>query len=81
MHMPWITIDAPDPIRVCDGAVPLPIVGYINGSFIKNRITVKPIYIAVCNLSSAVSSKSFAWLVLGMLPALKKKPTVAQSNA
>ena len=41
----------------------------------------KPIYITARNLQSAVSSKSFTWRVLGMLPALKKKPTVAQSNA
>ena len=55
----------------------LPIVVYINGSFIKNRIAVKPIYITVTvpNLSSAVSGKSFVWQVQGMLPVLKKKPT------
>ena len=46
----------------------LPIVVYINGSFIKNRIAVKPIYITVTvpNLSSAVSGKSFVWQVQGM---------------
>ena len=57
------------------------IVVYIYGSFIKDRIAVKPIYITVRNLRLAVSCKSFVWRVLGMLPALKKKPTVAQSNA
>ena len=66
--------------RVGDGTVPLAIVIYIDGSFIKNKIAVKPVYITLRNLSSAVSGKSLAWRVLGMLPALKKKPTVGQSN-
>ena len=81
MQVRWITIDTPDPVRVGDGIVPLPIVVYIDGSFIKNIIAVKPICITVRNLSSAVSGKSFALWMLGMLPALKKKPPVAQSNA
>ena len=59
-----------------DGTVPLPIVIYIDGSFNKNKIAVKPIYITVRNLNSAVSGQSLAWRVLGMLPALKKKSTV-----
>ena len=67
--------------RVGDGTVPLAIVIYVDGSFIKNKIAVKPIYITVRNLNSAVSGKSLAWRVLGMLPALKKKPTVGQSTA
>ena len=54
--------------------MPLAIVIYVDGSFIKNKISVKPIYITVRNLNSVVSGKSLAWLVLGMLPALKKKP-------
>ena len=81
MHVPWITID---PVTVGDGTVSLPIVVYIDGSFIKNRIAVKSKYITLLrlrSLSSTLSGKSFAWLVLGMLPALKKKPIVAQSNA
>ena len=41
------------------GTVPLPIVVYIDGSFIKYRIAEKPRYITVRNLSSAVSDKSF----------------------
>ena len=61
--------------------MPLAIVIYVDGSFIKNKIAVKPIYITVRNLNSAVSGKSLAWRVLGMLPALKKKPTVGQSTA
>jgi hypothetical protein len=67
--------------RVGDGTVPLAIVIYIDDSFIKNKIAVKPIYITVRNLSSAVSGKSLSWRVLRMLPALKKKATVGQSNA
>ena len=66
--------------RVGDGTVPLAIVIYVDGSFIKNKIAVKPIYITVRNLT-AVSGKCLAWRVLGMLPALKKKPTVGQSTA
>ena len=42
----------------------------------KNRIGLKQVYILVRNLSLVVSGKSCAWRVLGMLPALKKKPTV-----
>ena len=53
-----------------DGTVPLAIVIYIDGSFIKNKIAVKPIYITVHNLNSAVSGKSLAWRVL---PALERK--------
>ena len=64
-----------------DGTVPLAIVIYIDGSFIKNKIVVKPIYITVRNLNSTVSVKSLAWLVLGMLQVLKIKTTVGQSNA
>ena len=52
---------------------------YIDGNFIKNKIAVKPIYITVRNLSSAVSGKSMAWRVLGMLPSLKKRATLDQS--
>ena len=40
MQVRWITIDTPDPVRVGDGIVPLPIVVYIDGSFIKDRIAV-----------------------------------------
>ena len=39
--------------RVGDGTVPLAIVIYVDGSFIKNKIAVKPIYITVRNLNSA----------------------------
>ena len=57
---------------------------YIDGSFIKNKIAVKPlaIYITLHSLNSAVSGKSLAGRVLAMLPSLKKKATVVgQSNA
>ena len=37
--------------RVGYGTVPLAILMYINGSFIKNKIAVKPIYITVLNLN------------------------------
>lgn len=67
--------------RIGDGTVPLAILIYIDGSVIKNKIAVKPVYITLRNLSSAVSGKSLAWRVLGMLPALKKKRTIGQSNA
>jgi hypothetical protein len=46
---------------VGDGTVPLAIVIYIDGSFIKNKMAVKPIYITLCNLDSAVSGISMAW--------------------
>jgi len=39
-------------VRVGEGTVPLAIVIYIDGSFIKHSIPVKPIYITVRNLDS-----------------------------
>ena len=42
--------------RVGDGTVPLAIVLYIEGSFVKHKIPVRPIYITVCNLNSVVSA-------------------------
>ena len=50
--------------RVGDGTVPLAIVIYIDGSFIKHSIPVKPIYITVRNLDSVVSGKAMACRVL-----------------
>ena len=40
-------------VRVRDGTVtvPLAIVIYIDGSFIKNKIAVKLVFITVCNLN------------------------------
>ena len=61
--------------------MPLAIVIYVDGSFIKNKIAVKPIYITVHNLNSAVSGKSLACRLLGMLPALKKKPTLGDLDS
>ncbi len=55
--------------------MPLAIVIYIDGRFIKHSIPVKPIYITVLNLDSSVSGKAMAWLVLGMLPGFKKSET------
>ncbi len=56
--------------RVGEGIVPLAIVVYIDGSFLKHKIPVKPIYVMVSNLKLVVSCKACAWLVLGMMPRL-----------
>ena len=37
--------------RAGDGTVPLAIVVYINGSFVKHKIPVKPIYVTLRNLT------------------------------
>ena len=67
--------------RVGDGTVPLAIVIYIDGSFVKHSIPVKPIYITLRNLDSVVSGKAMAWRVLGMLPSFKKSATRLTSGA
>ena len=66
--------------RVGEGTVPLAIVIYIDGSFIKHSIPVKLIYITVRNLDSVVSGKAMAWRVLGMLPSFKKSATPNESD-
>jgi hypothetical protein len=66
--------------RVGDSTVPLAIVIYIDGSFVKHKIPVKPIYITVRNLNSTVSGKACAWRVLGMMPNLRKSATLAQTE-
>ena len=66
--------------RVGDGTVPLAIVVYIDGSFVKHKIPVKPIYVTLRNLSSVVSGKTAAWRVLGMMPSLRKSATLAQTD-
>ena len=66
--------------RVGDGTVPLAIVIYIDSSFIKHSIPVKPIYITVQNLDSVVSGKAMAWRVLGMLPSFKTSATPNESD-
>jgi len=66
--------------RVGDGTVPLAIVVYIDGSFVKHKIPVKPIYVTLHNLSSVVSGKTDAWRVLGMMPSLRKSATLAQTD-
>ena len=48
-------------VRVGAGTVPLAIVIYIDGSFIKHSIPVKPIYITVCNLDSSVLCQFEHW--------------------
>ena len=67
--------------RVGEGTVPLAIVVYIDGSFIKHKIPVKPIYVTVRNLNSVVSGKACAWRVLCMMPSLKKSATLAQTDS
>ena len=62
--------------RVGDGTVPLAIVVYIDGSFVKHKIPVKPIYVTLHNLRG----KTAAWRVLGMLPSLRKSATLAQTD-
>ena len=62
------------------GTVPLAIVIYIDGSFIKHSIPVKPIYITVRNLDSVVSGKAVSWRVLRMLPSFKKSATPNESD-
>ncbi len=53
---------------------------YIDGSFVKHKIPVKPIYVTVHNLSLVVSGKACAWRVLGMMPSLRKSVTLAQTD-
>ena len=66
--------------RAGEGTVPLAIVVYIDGSFIKHKIPVKPIYVTVRNLNSVVSAKACAWRVLGMMPSIRKSATLAQTD-
>ncbi len=61
--------------------MPLAIVVYIDGSFVKHKIPAKPIYVTVRNLNSVVSGKACAWRVLGMMPSLRKSATLAQRDA
>ena len=66
--------------RVGEGTVPLAINVYIDGSFIKHKIPVKPIYVTVRTLTSVVSGKACAWRVLGMMPSIRKSATLAQTD-
>ncbi len=45
------------------------------------EIIVKPIYVTVCNLNLAVSGKTCAWRVLGMMPSLRKSATLDQTDS
>ena len=65
-------------LRVGDGTVPLAIVIYIDGSFVKHSIPgpVKPIYITLRNLDSVVSGKAMAWRVAGGASAAGPTPDV-----
>jgi hypothetical protein len=53
---------------------------YIDGSFVKHKIPVKPIYITLRNLNSVVSGKAAAWRVLGIMPTLRKSATLEQTD-
>ena len=53
---------------------------YIDGSFIKHKIPVKPVYVTVCNLNSVVSGKACAWRVLGMMPSIRESAILAQTD-
>ena len=50
--------------RVGEETASLAFVVYIDGSFVKHKIPVKPIYVTIRNLNSVVSSKACAWRVL-----------------
>ncbi len=66
--------------RVGDGTVPRAIVVYIDCSFVKHKIPVKPIYVTVCNLNSVVSGKACAWRALGITSSVLKCATLAQKD-
>ena len=66
--------------RVGEGTVPLAFVMYIDGSFVKHKIPVKPIYITLRNLNSVVLGKTAAWRVLGLMPSLRKSATLEQTD-
>ncbi len=68
-------------VRVGEGTVPLAIVVYIDGSFVKHKIPVKPIYVTAHNLNMAVSGKACAWRVLGMILSLRKSATLDQTDS
>jgi hypothetical protein len=53
---------------------------YIDGSFVKHKIPVKPIYITLRILNSVVSGKAAAWRVLGIMPTLRKSATLEQTD-
>ncbi len=67
--------------RVGEGTLPLAIVVYIDGSFVKHKIPVKPIYVTVRNLNSTVSGKACALRVLGMMPSVHKSATLEQTES
>ncbi len=69
--------------QIGEETVPLAIVVYIDGSFIKHSIPVKPVYISNITmhiLDSSVSGKAMAWRVLGMLSGFKKSATPNESD-
>ena len=66
--------------RVGPDCTPLSLVVYIDGSFIKQGIPIKPIYLASANNDREVASKSFAWRLLGVLPTLKKEAAIKETD-
>ena len=60
--------------------VPLAIVLYIDGSFVKHKIPVWPIYATLRNLNSVLAGKARAWRVLGMMLGLQMSATLSQSD-
>ena len=66
--------------RVSDGTIPLAIVVYIDGSFVRHKIPVKPIYVTVRNLNLVGSGKACAWRVLGMIPSVRKSATLKEED-
>jgi hypothetical protein len=49
---------------------------------VKYKIPVKSIYLTICNLNSVVSGKPAAsgWLVLCMMPSLRRSATLEQTD-
>jgi hypothetical protein len=66
--------------RAGNRTVSLAIVVYIDGSLVKHKLSVKPIYVTLCNLNSVVAGKAAAWCVLDMMPSLRKSETLAQTD-
>jgi hypothetical protein len=79
-YVPDSTLVSIGRVTVGEGTVPLAIVVYIDSSFVKHKIPVKPIYVTICNLNSAVSGKACALRVLGMMPSVRKSATPEQTE-
>jgi hypothetical protein len=53
---------------------------YIDSSYVKHKIPVKPIYVTVHNLNTVVSGKACAWRALGMIPSVQKSATLQNDD-